>query len=87
MLASIIAFSGIPGGLAIPTLSDYLGRKISIVICNLAVMVILTGFVSVGANIYALIAIAAIYGAFYSAIWPIYAAYAADLFYAKPLEW
>jgi MFS family permease len=80
MLASIVAFSGIPGGLAIPALSDYLGRRAGIVLCNAMVMLTLFGFVGLGSNLYVLMATAAIFGVFYSAIWPIYAAYVADYF-------
>ncbi|KYH38860.1 MAG: hypothetical protein AYL30_002720 [Candidatus Hecatellales archaeon B24] len=80
MLASIVAFSGIPGGLAIPALSDYLGRKAGITLCNTVVMLTLFGFVGFGSNLHVLMATAAIFGVFYSAIWPIYAAYVADYF-------
>ncbi len=80
VLMSVVAFSGIPGGLIIPTLSDYLGRRGTMAVCNAVVAFTLISFVSVGSNLHVLIGIAALYGAFYSAIWPIYAAYAADYF-------
>lgn len=79
-LASAIAFSGIAGALFIPILSDSLGRKMCLILNNssLAASVIL--IIWAGNNWTALIAAVCIFGVFYAAVWPMYAATAADFF-------
>jgi MFS family permease len=82
-LASVVAFSGIPGSLIFPTLSDRIGRKRGLFLCNLAVAASVFGIVGVGANILLLSCLAVAYGAFYSAMFPIYAACASEYFGAE----
>lgn len=82
-LASMIAFSGIPGSLIFPKLSDRIGRKAGLFLCNSAVAASIFGVVGAGAHILLLSCLAIIYGAFYSAMFPIYAACASEYFGAE----
>jgi len=82
-LVSVVAFSGIPGSLIFPTLSDRIGRKKGLFLCNLSVAASVFGMVVVGANVLLLSCLAVAYGAFYSAMFPIYAACASEYFGAE----
>jgi MFS family permease len=79
-LASFIAFSGIPGALVIPGLSDYLGRRKCLVLLNLGFSAVILLFVWAGNSWPALAAAACLYGVIYTSIWPMYAAAGADFF-------
>jgi sugar phosphate permease len=79
-LASFIAFSGIPGALIIPGLSDYLGRKKCLVILNLGFSAATLLLVWAGNSWPALVAAACLYGVIYTSTWPMYAAAGADFF-------
>jgi MFS family permease len=79
-LASFIAFSGIPGALIIPGLSDYLGRKKCLVLLNLGFSAATLLLVWAGNSWMGLVAAACLYGVIYTSTWPMYAAAAADFF-------
>ena len=82
-LVSAVAFSGIPGSLILPHLSDKIGRIQCLALCNLGVAASIYGMVAIGANILTLTILTIIYGAFYSAMFPIYAACASEYFEEK----
>ena len=79
-LVSVVAFSGIPGSLILPSISDKIGRKESLILCNLAIAASVFGYVVVGADILLLACLAIVYGVFYAATFPIYAASASEYF-------
>ena len=79
-LATIHGICMLPGVLIILPLSDYLGRKKTILLCNFFITVVLVGILINEDSwivLYVLIGIMAI---FYGAIWPIYGACAGDYF-------
>lgn len=82
-LASAVAFSGIPGSLILPYLSDKIGRIEGLALCNLGVAASIYGMIVIGANFYMLMLLAIMYGAFYAAMFPIYAACASEYFGEK----
>ncbi len=79
-LASFIAFSGIPGALVIPVLSDYLGRKKCLLFLNLGFSAVILLITWAGNNWPSLAAAACLYGVIYTSTWPMYAAAGADFF-------
>lgn len=79
-LASAIAFSGIIGVLVIPTLSDSLGRKKCLILIHTSLSVSIILIISAGNHWNALLTTVCIFGFFYAAAWPMYAAAAADFF-------
>lgn len=80
LLFSVIGFSGILSALTIPIISDKIGRRPSIVICNLiaALGMIGTAFASVSFMVMVLWSI--LVGIGYGGMWPLYAAVSKDLF-------
>jgi len=82
-LASAIAFSGTLGALLIPILSDFLGRKGCLILTDISLSASILLIISAGNRWNLLIATVCIFGFFYAAVWPMYAASAADFF---PLE-
>jgi MFS family permease len=79
-LASFIAFSGIPGALIIPVLSDSLGRKKCLLLLNLGFSAVILFLAWAGNSWPALVAAVCLYGVIYTSTWPMYAAAAADFF-------
>ncbi len=79
-LASAIAFSGIIGALFIPMLSDFLGRKKCLILINSSMAASILLIIWAGKNWTALLPAVSIFGVFYAAAWPMYAAAAADFF-------
>jgi len=79
-LASAIAFSGFIGSLLLPILSDSLGRKRCLTLIDISLSVSIILVISAGNHWNALVATICIFGFFYAAIWPMYAAAAADFF-------
>jgi sugar phosphate permease len=79
-LASFIAFSGIPGALFIPPLSDRWGRKKCLFLINLSYSAVILVLVWAGNSWPALTIAACLYGVTYTATWPMYAAAGADFF-------
>jgi len=79
-LASAIAFSGFIGSLLLPILSDSLGRKRCLTIIDISLSVSIILVISAGSHWNALVTTICIFGFFYAAVWPMYAAAAADFF-------
>ena len=79
-LASFMAFSGIPGALIIPVLSDYLGRKKCLLLLNLGFSAVILLLVWAGSSWPSLVTAACLFGIIYASIWPMYAAAGADFF-------
>lgn len=79
-LASAIAFSGIVGAFFLLLLSDFIGRKKTLLIINASMTLSILLIVWAGNRWPALIMAVCIFGVFYAAAWPIYAAAAADFF-------
>ena len=79
-LASAIAFSGIPGALLLPILSDFIGRKKCLVLINVGMTASILLIIWAGNTWSALMAAVSLYGVFYASAWPMYAAAAADFF-------
>jgi len=79
-LASGIAFSGMAGALFIPMLSDFLGRKKCLIMINASMAASILLIIWAGKNWTALLPAVCIFGVFYAAAWPVYAAAAADFF-------
>jgi len=79
-LASAIAFSGTAGALFIPMLSDFLGRKKCLILINSSMAGSILLIIWAGQNWAALLPAVCLFGVFYAAAWPMYAAAAADFF-------
>jgi sugar phosphate permease len=79
-LASAIAFSGIIGGLLIPILSDSLGRKKCLLLIHGSLALSILLIIGAGSHWTALFLTVSVFGIFYAAAWPMYAAAAADFF-------
>ena len=79
-LASGIAFGGIIGTLFIPLLSDSLGRKKCLILIHVALTVSIILIIWAGNHWPALFLTVCLFGVFYAAAWPMYAAAAADFF-------
>lgn len=79
-LASAIAFSGMAGALFIPMLSDFLGRKKCLILINSSMAASILLIVWAGKSWAVLLPAVCIFGIFYAAAWPMYAAAAADFF-------
>ena len=79
-LASGIAFSGIIGALFIPLLSDSLGRKKCLILIHASLTVSIILIIWAGNHWPALFLAVCLFGVFYAAAWPMYAAAAADFF-------
>jgi MFS family permease len=80
LLATIHGFCQIVGVLAVLPLSDYLGRKKTIVISNAAITVALTGILLKGNSWEVLSILVGVLAFFYGATFPIYGACAGDYF-------
>ena len=80
LFITVIAFSGVIGGILLMVLSDYIGRKKSLmIILTLTALSIL--FVTlVGSHILLLMIVMGCFGFLYGAIWPMYAACIRDYF-------
>ncbi len=79
-LASGIAFSGIAGAFLLPLLSDFIGRKKCLLIINAGMTASILLIIWAGKSWSSLFAAVCIFGVFYAAVWPVYAAAAADFF-------
>ena len=80
LLATVHGFSQVVGVLIIVPLSDYLGRKKTIIISNTFIMACLIGILFTGQSWRFLFVIIGIMAIFYGAIWPMYGACAGDYF-------
>lgn len=79
-LASAIAFSGIIGALFIPMLSDSLGRKKCLILIHASLTLSIMLIIGAGNHWPVLFFTVSLFGVFYAAAWPMYAAAAADFF-------
>lgn len=79
-LASAIAFSGTLGVLVIPFVSDFLGRKRCLLLIDISLSASIILIIFSGNLWNALLGSVCVFGFFYAAIWPMYAAVAADFF-------
>lgn len=77
---SIIGFTGIFSALSISMISDRIGRKLSIIISNLALAVGLVGSAFFSRSFIEIALWSVIVGVGYSTIWPLYAALVKDLY-------
>lgn len=81
-LSVIFTFTGVLGQIVWPSISDYLGRRTTLIICGLW-MAVGVGAFYFATNIPMLIAIQLFFGLVANAVWPIYYAAASD---AAPAE-
>lgn len=79
-LISIMALAGIVGGFILMSLSDYIGRKRSLMINHFLLTLSILWVILAGDNILLLRIGIGCFGFFFSAIWPMYAACARDYF-------
>ena len=77
---SIIGFTGIFSALSISIVSDRIGRKLSIIICNSVVAAGLIGSAFFSRSFVEIALWSVIVGVGYSTIWPLYAALVKDLY-------
>jgi sugar phosphate permease len=80
LLATVHGASQIVGVLAILPLSDYLGRKKTLIISNSCITACLIGILLTGSSWGMLYVVVGILAAFYGATWPMYGACAGDYF-------
>ena len=80
LFITIIAFSGIPGGLLMTILSDHIGTKKSLVITYGLISLSILSIIFVGSHVSLLMIGVAWFGFFYGGIFPIVAACARDYF-------
>jgi sugar phosphate permease len=79
-LASAMALGGVAGAFLLPFLSDFIGRKKTVIIINASLTLSILLIIWAG-NRWPVLALAAcVFGVFYAAVWPMYAAAAADFF-------
>jgi len=79
-LASTIAFSGMAGGILLPILSDRLGRRRCILLNNLLLAASIIPITLSGSHGGFLLVTVGIFGFFFAACWPMYAAAAGEFF-------
>jgi len=80
LFITMIAFSGVIGGVLLMALSDYIGRKKCLVIIQMLVVLGTLFIISVGNHVPFLMVGMGGFGFLYGAIWPMYGAYARDYF-------
>lgn len=79
-LASAMAFGGIGGALLLPILSDFIGRKKTLLVINGSMTLSILLIILAGNRWTFLFSAVCMFGVFYAAAWPMYAAAAADFF-------
>jgi MFS family permease len=79
-LITVLAITGIFGGFLLMTLSDYIGRKKSLVIIQISVALTILFIILGGKDFIYLMIGMGCFGFIYGAIWPMYAACARDYF-------
>lgn len=82
-LITLMAFAGIAGGLLLMPLSDFIGRKRSLMVINFMVALSILFIILARENILLLRIGMGWFGFFYGAIWPMYAVCARDYFPKK----
>lgn len=80
LLITIIAFSGVLGGFILTTLSDYIGRRNSLILIQFSIVAGILFILFVGNKIPYLIIGTLIFGFLYGGVWPIYAVCVGDYF-------
>ena len=80
LLATLHGVCQVVGVITVVPLSDYLGRKITLVISNAFIMACLTGIVLSGDSWGTLLVLVGVLGVFYGVTWPLYGACAGDYF-------
>jgi MFS family permease len=80
LLATVHGLAQIMGVLTLLPLSDYLGRKRTIIILNAAIAACLAGILFAGNSWVALFSLVGLFAFFYGAIFPVYGACAGDYF-------
>ncbi len=80
LFITVIAFSGVIGGIFLMALSDYIGRKKSLVIIQSLVAMGTLFIIAVGNHVSFLMVGLGCFGFLYGAIWPMYGACARDYF-------
>jgi sugar phosphate permease len=80
LLATVHGLAQIMGVLTLLPLSDYLGRKRTIIILNAAIAACLAGILFAGTSWVALFSLVGLFAFFYGAIFPVYGACAGDYF-------
>ena len=80
LFITVIAFSGVIGGILLMVLSDYIGRKTSLMIIQTLTALSILFVTLVGSHILLLMIVIGCFGFLYGAIWPMYAACARDYF-------
>jgi len=79
-LISMMASAGIGGGMLLMTLSDYIGRKRSLLIIHVFISLSILFILLIRDNVLLLMGGMGFFGFFYGAIWPMYGACARDFF-------
>jgi MFS family permease len=75
-----MALGGVAGAFLLPLLSDFIGRKKTVIIINASLTLSILLIIWAG-NRWPVLALAAcVFGVFYASVWPMYAAAAADFF-------
>lgn len=80
LFITVLAFSGVIGGFLLMALSDYMGRKKSLVIIQLLLALSILFVIGVGSRVPLLMVGLGGFGFLYGAIWPMYGACARDYF-------
>jgi sugar phosphate permease len=80
LFITVIAFISVVGGILLMALSDYIGRKKSLVIIHILVALSVLFVISRGRNLPLLMVAVGCFGFLYGPIWPMYAACARDYF-------
>jgi sugar phosphate permease len=79
-LATIHGLCMLPGVVAIPILSDRIGRRLTLMGSNMLIALSILGIIASGKSLLGLYASIAILATFYGAIWPLYGACGGDYF-------
>ncbi len=79
-LASAMAFGGIAGALLLPIVSDFIGRKKTLLVINGSMTLSILLIICAGAHWPFLFLAISLFGVFYASAWPMYAAAAGDFF-------
>lgn len=80
LFITLIAFSGVAGGFILSTISDYFGRRRSLIIIQSSVAIGILMILWAGNHVSSLIFAILFFGFLYGAIWPLYAACVRDYF-------
>lgn len=83
-LVSVIAVGAIPGKLILASFSEKAGRFKAMVLSSIMAIIGMSGMIIassfLGSEFFALLSSTAIYGVGYGSVWPLYMAYASDIF-------